>query len=344
MSLTAADLALRKQGMSATDVVTIATAGDGGYGSPLEVYLSKTTDAPGWAGNLRTEMGHAAEPVIMRELAKVYGLALVPSPTVRSRIVPHFLATPDRLAIDAKGTPVATVEGKLVGYRMVRRWYDDDALVFPDEVAIQVAWQQGVMRSAEGFEHSRVDRGYIGALLGDFGEEAFHHTVMPWEGAVEELWLQLSALVDEWWKRHVVAGVPPTPDGSARTREALEKMYPAFRKPVLAPASAEAAALMARLVEVRAAKNGAEAEQELIGNQLRALIGAAGAEGLRSAEHKCSWKAQAGKVSVEKIRAHLNWSEDDLDPFRGEQSRVLRVTALSKKDRAYAATVHGLTE
>jgi len=89
-------------------------------------------------------------------------------------------------------------------------------------------------------------------------------------------------------------------------------------------------------------KTGAEARQNEIGNQLRALVGVAQAEGLMSADHKATWKPQAGKVSVEKIRSHLNWSEADLNPFRGEESRVLRVTPLSKKDQAYASTVRSL--
>ena len=343
MSLTAKDLALRKTGITATDIVTLATAGDGGYGSPLEVFLSKVTDAPGWAGSMRTEMGHAAEPVIMKALATKYGLTLVPSPTLRSRIVPYFLATPDRLAVDGAGIPIATCEGKLVGWRMTKRWYDEEGnAVFPDEVGIQVCWQAGVSRSAEGFDRSRVDRGYIGALLGDFGEEAFHDTVMPWEGAVEDLWLGLCELGQRFWVDHVLAGVPPTPDGSERAREALEKMYPAIRRPVLAAATPEVSALMADLVETRDAKGALELKQQALANQLRAAVGAAGVEGMRDDAFKVTWKPQAGRVSAEKIAARLGATPADLDACRGEPSRKLLVNPLSLKEMTHASTVQRL--
>ena len=345
MSLTAADLALRKLGMSATDVVTIATAGEGGYGSPLEVFLSKVSDAPGFQGNMRTEMGHAAEPIILRQVEKVYGLKnVVPGRTIRSGLVEYFLATPDAIVLDAPGgEPIATEEAKLVGRRMCHRWYGEDGeVLFPDECLIQVTWQMLVMRTTREYARSRVAHGYLGALLGDFGEDAFHPTVFPWAGAVEDLSYGLQEAASRFWLDHVVAGVPPTPDGSERAREALEKMYPAIRRAVLAPATPEVSALMADLVETRDAKSALELKQKALANQLRAAVGAAGVEGMRDDAHKVTWKPQAGRVSAEKLAARLGASPADLDACRGEPSRTLLVNPLSAKEKSYVATVRAL--
>jgi hypothetical protein len=332
--------------MSATDVVTIATAGDGGFGSPLDVFLSKTTDAPPWGGNMRTEMGHAAEPVIIGELARRHNLTnLVTSPTVRSRILPYFLATPDRLVLDKDGMPLATCEAKLVGARMVPRWLDEDgAIVFPDEVAIQVAWQQLVLRTSDAFEHSYVDRGYLGALLGDIGEDAFHSTVLPWAGAIESMAEGLQVIAQQFWLDHVLTGVPPTPDGSERAREALERMYPGLRRPVLAEASSEACALMVEYVAVRDVGVAADKRKAEIGNQIRAIVGAANVEGIQSATHKCTWKQQAGRVAIDRVIARAGLPVDVVDECRGAPSRVLRVTPLTTKAKAYASTIKGLAE
>lgn len=343
MSLSAADLALRKTGLSATDVVTLATSGDGGYGSPLDVFLSKTTDAPPWGGNMRTEMGHAAEPVIIGELAKRHKLGnLIPSPTVRSSLVPYFLATPDRILLDEENVPIATCEAKLVGYRMVPRWFDEEGVAtFPDEVAIQVCWQMGVVRTAEGFARRRVDHGYVGALLGDIGEDAFHSTVMAWAD-VEEMWFGLQELAQRFWFDHVLAGVPPTPDGSDRAAEALQRMFPRFKKAVLATANEETSALLAKRLEVFARRKAAETELDVIDNRLKLAIGQADAQGITNGAIKATWLVQRGKVSASKMAESLGWSEAQLDDFRGAESRVLRVGALSKKETHYTSTVREL--
>lgn len=345
MSLTAKDLALRKTGITATDIVTLATEGDGGYGSPLEVYAAKVSEASGFLGNMRTEMGHAAEPVILRQLEKVYGLKnVVPGRTIRSGLVEYYVATPDAIVLDAPGgAPIATEEVKLVGRRMVPRWYGEDGeVLFPQECLIQITWQMLVMRTSREYAHSRVTHGYLGALLGDFGEDAFHPNVFPWAGAVEDLSFGLQDMASRFWVDNVLARVPPTPDGSERAREALERIYPAFRRPVLAPASPEAAGIMARLCDVRAIRGLADKEYKELQNKLRAAIGEAGTEGLRSGEHKCTWSETSGRLSLEKVVERSGLPAHVLDECRGTPSRVLRVSARSAKDKTYDATVRGL--
>jgi predicted phage-related endonuclease len=294
--------------------------------------------APSKPQTLAMAMGHAAEPVVMALLAQKYGLRLQAGATVRHRIMRHFLATPDRFVandvvivgpddcLPDRGIPEATCEGKLVGWHLVKEWHDETdptgkTLVFPDSVAVQTAWQMGVTGTR---------RNYVAALLGGWRDEDFHHLAVDFN---ESLWLGLVEVCDRFWRDHVLTRIPPPPDASDRAAEALGRIYPTIKRPVLAPATDEQAAMMRRYLEINAEMSALGEEKSLLGNRLRAQIG--DAEGFKSSDFKCTWRPQSGRVSVEKLAAAMNLSEQDLDTYRGDPNRVLRVATLSKKEKAY---------
>lgn len=328
MSLTAAQLELRRTGITATDVVILA--GFSRWGSPLEVYESKL-GAPPKPQTLAMAMGHAAEGVIMDRLAEKHGLTLAPGETIRDPIQTHFLATPDRFVLDKKGERIAVCEAKLVGFHLVPEWLDPDdpnVRVFPDSVAAQTAWQMGV---------SRKRRNYVGALLGGWRDEDYHDVVVDLN---EDLWLALAEIADRFWKDHVLARVPPPPDASEGAREALGRLFPAIKRPVLEPASADTVARMERYLAINAELARLAKEKDQLGNELRLAIG--DAQGLRGPDCKATWLPQDGRVSATKLAAHFGLSEQELAQFRGEGGRVLRVAPLSKKEKAYDAAVRAL--
>lgn len=327
MGLSDAQLELRRSGLTATDMVVLA--GFDPYGSPLEVYEAKL-GAPPRPSTRAMRMGNAAEAVIADDVAEKYSLRCIAGDTIRCNdILPWVLATPDRFVIDDRARWIGVVECKLVGWRMVHHWISDDGeVVFPDSLAVQCTWQMGT---------TKTKRAYVGALLGGWGEDDFHHTTIELN---EKLWGGLLEIGDRFWKDHVLARVPPTPDGSERAREVLERIYPTIKRPMLLPADAEAADLMRRYIEARDRESAAKEEKGTIGNLLRSKVG--DAQGLRDGAHKVTWTPQKGKVSIEKIAAHLGWSETDLDQFRGDESRVLRVNPLTKKELAYASTTREL--
>lgn len=342
VGLSPAALEMRRTGITATDVVVLS--GVSRFGHPLEVWEQKM-GAPAKEQTLPMMMGHAAEPVVMHVMAQKYRLTLQPGASVRHRIFRHFIASPDRfvaehpMVIDADGclapgsVPEATCEGKLVGWHLVKEWIDEtdptgETIVFPDSVAVQTCWQMGVTGTR---------RNYVGALLGGWRDEDFHTVAVDFN---EELWLGLVDIAERFWTDHVLARKPPPPDASPAAAAALARIYPQIARPVLEPATDEDVAIMLRYLEINASIKQLDEEKALIGNQLRARI--ADGEGVRSSEHKATWTPQKGKVSVERIAEHYRLSEGDLDQFRGPVSRVLRVAALSKKEKAYGAAVRNL--
>lgn len=324
MSLTEAQLALRRTGLSATDMVTLAGFND--FGSPLDVYAEKL-GAPPKAATLAMRMGHAAEPVVMDLLAERYGLHLAPGDTVRHWALDWVLATPDRFVLPAndhhpKRRPEAVCEGKLVGWRQVVKWQDEDGeRSLANNVVVQGTWQMGTTCTS---------RCYVGALLGGWGDSDFHHAIIEFH---QNMWSGLLEIGERFWKDHVLARVPPTPDDTARAAESLERLFPAVRRSVLERVAGLDADLMTAYLDASAEAKRIEARKSELANLLRARIGEA--EGIVSTEAQATWKEQKGRVDVGKLAAHFRLSDEQLDPFRGDSSRVLRVRLLNQKERGF---------
>lgn len=342
LGLTPEQHAIRRSGITATDAVILS--GCSRWGHPLEVWEQKM-GAPPKAATLPMVAGNAMEPVIMAMLAERYKLRVQQGQTVRHSVVPYFLATPDRfvhdqpIVLNADGTmpiglnPEATCEGKLVGWHLVGEWIDEadptgKTIVFPDSVAVQTCWQMGCTRTR---------RNYVGALLGGWSEDDYHHVAVDFN---EDLWLGLYETCEKFWVDHVLTRRPPPPDASERAAEALGRIYPRIARPVFEAATDAESALMRRYLELNAALKALEEEKEQIGNYFRARI--ADTAGVRADEMKATWTEQRGRVSVEKLAAHYGLSETDLDEYRGEGSRVLRINKLSKKEISHVATVRRL--
>lgn len=342
LGLTAEQLERRRSGITATDAVILA--GCSNWGHPLEVWESKM-GAPAKPATLAMQMGNACEPVIMNLLRERYALQLWPGATIRHRIVPYFLATPDRfvhdapIVVEADGTlplglnPMAVCEGKLVGFHLVKEWRDETdptgkTLVFPDSVAVQTCWQMAI---------TNTKRNYVGALLGGWRDDDFHHLAVDFN---EDLWLGLWEVCERFWVDHVLARKPPPPDASDRAAEALGRIYPKIARPVLLHATDEQREWMRRYIELNAELKKLEGEKTFLANMLRSSI--QDANGLSDGDLKATWLPQKGKVSVEKLAAHFKLAEPDLDAFRNDESRVLRVNPLTKKEKAYGKSIRDL--
>ncbi len=327
MSLTAAQLELRRSGITATDAVTLS--GVGKWGSPLEVYEAKM-GAPSKASTLAMQMGHAAEDVIAGAVAAKYKLVWEPGETIRDSLVPWYLATPDRMIgrrVSVLGghtriTCDAVGEFKLVGWRMVPEWYDEDnALVFPASLAVQTSWQMGV---------SRARNAYVGAFLGGWAEDDFHAMEVGFD---ENLWGSLREIMDKFWQDHVVARKPPPPDASDRNAEILVRMFPAIKRPILLDAPADVGVKMQRYLDLNAQIAGCEHEKAGLSNGLKLDVG--DAEGIRSGDVKAVWSPRIGGVDYGELCLAHGITKDEQEKHRKPGTRVLRVALISKKDKEY---------
>jgi predicted phage-related endonuclease len=183
----------RRDGIGASEVPAIAGASP--YSSPVDLWLRKT-GGPETPDNGAMGIGRLLEGPLLKEGGRRQGVALrrnttrIPHP--RYPEVPLY-ATPDGFA-PARS---AIAEVKVVGMNMAIDWAGGP----PDYVLLQVHAQLACVPKAE--------RAYV---LGLVGGTDLRVTVVERDPHVAEA---IEGLVADWWRDHVVTGVPPSPSSEA---------------------------------------------------------------------------------------------------------------------------------
>lgn len=264
MSLTAAQLKMRRTGITATDVVVLA-AGEDWYGRTVhDVYRSKVLGVDAVPVTEAMAIGDELEPMVIRRCAEKRHLRLVGTGrTVRHAKHERYLATPDAFArLDERAAPPALIQAKVVGLHASRPWGEDGTGVdsIPEPVFVQCAWELFV--TARRIE-------YVAALI---GTEVRTYMIDADRDGVDELVEGLREIVDRFWTDHVKPRRPPDVDGSEGARRMLRAMWPRPTRPTLAaPATAEPWA--SRFFKAKAIADKALAAKELAAQKLIELVG-----------------------------------------------------------------------
>lgn len=262
--LTEGQLAVRRSGVTATDVRVLVLGADFGR-TPHDVWLDKRGLSAPWSGNESTSLGDELEPIIIRRTAERVGLHVLPrdpgSLTLRHPTKPRHIATPDALLGETRlSDPTAGTQVKLVGVMPSREWgpVADGAEAIPEPVFVQVAWELHV---------TALPVIYVGALVGT------QLQVYPvTQDDVADLVPVLEEEADRFLVDHVDRGVPPEVDGSAGARRMLRAVYPRnLGNLVLAGADAEG--LAREYFDAKRVRDEADKRVELAGQQLSAIAG-----------------------------------------------------------------------
>lgn len=240
MALTAEQHATRRTGITSTDITRIV--GESPWGGPCDVYRDKIDERPSErVSTIAQRMGEALEPLVCELVAEQFGIAdLAPGRTVRHPSMPWVIATPDRVA-PMRGVVEVKVKSVVFGGRDL--WMQDDAP--PPWVHVQSAWHMVA---------TATDRCFVGALI----------------GATPRFWVvehddDLAGVLLEQGEafhvRHVLARVPPRPDGTEGARKMLAAVWPKAKAETLAasPEAEEAARIYFRTAK---AIKALEAEKE----------------------------------------------------------------------------------
>ncbi|EST24494.1 YqaJ viral recombinase family protein [Streptomyces roseochromogenus] len=205
--------AARQGGIGGSDVAAIL--GMDAHRGPLHVWLEKTGQAPE-RRDVRLERsarrGHRLESLVAEFFAEESGLTVLDSPGTLQHIDhPHWVANPDRLTVAPDGQArdeLGVLECKTRTWRSARieGWHGDQA---PDRPAIQAHWYLTVT----GYRYA-----YVAGLIDDD---------LEWWRLErdDELCQMLANAVDRFWHDHVMAGLPPKPDGTEATAELLARMW-----------------------------------------------------------------------------------------------------------------------
>lgn len=308
--------------VGASDIA--ALVGLSPYQTPLDVWARKTGRAA-FAGNARTRAGSHFERAILdlyvsEQGGEEFGLGVGPlrfPGSLLDRERRGTGATPD--AIDAHGR---VTQVKLVGFGQAHRWGDPELESdgVPPEVLAQVHYEAWHAREVLGVESTTA------RAVAQLGTEQRIYTI-----ALDSEFAE--ALIEEgrrFWRDHVLADRMPTADGASL--ETIRAVFPRSNKrlgvmsdDVLETARAYAAA---RDAESEAARRKAQHAAELcvaVG-ELEGL-----ARGFGKQASRVTWSAQKGRIDWEACARALGATDALGEQYRGEPTRVLRVSI--KEDR-----------
>lgn len=175
------------------------------------------------------ELGLRLEPFLLQELRDRSGCPVERSSVLlRSKLYPHLGATQDGSVAPLEGTPLGrsvpmfvgmagTVEVKTAGGGFAEQWEQKDGY---RGVALVPAWylpQVDCQLAVTGAPFA-----VFAVLMGGRGFRFRWTVVERNESRIEEL----AERTGKWWQDHVIADIPPEPDGSEAANDLIARLYP----------------------------------------------------------------------------------------------------------------------
>lgn len=319
-------LAMRRTGLTASEMPIVM----GNRPGLVELWAYKSglieREDPDPATQELFDIGHALEPVIAELYSRKTGRPL--------RRVTQMIRHPEHEWLFASLDRVSAVRGERIVVELKfapnRRW-DDGIETVPADVQDQVQTQ--MLCSTYPMAH-------VAVLMG--GRVDWHE--LPADPEYQEALL----VAAKDFRHRVLTGQRPDIDGSESTRKALARMYPRETLDLLDPTT-ELDALATDLRVAKAAAKAAAAEEDRLGNVLRAVLG--DHEGVESDTYRMTWtqnkptsrtdwKAVASAfrsllLSGDEPPAHLTGPEavaaiESLHTTTSEGARVLRTRFLDE--------------
>jgi putative phage-type endonuclease len=268
--------ATRRKGIGGSDVPKIL--GLSNFGTALDVWAQKLNLVPATFETQRMRWGKALEPEIAQAYMERTGKRIVrPSMITRSAKRPWMLASIDRLVVGEK----RLVELKCSGWS--RGWGEEGTEAVPDEYYCQVQWYLAVK------EYEVAD---CAVLIG--GNDFRLYTIERAQDFIEK---DLIPAMQEFWEKHVLAGLQPKVDGSEACKRYIAARYRDVVEGSSMIATAELSRLARELKEARESSAMTEAARTLIENEIKVLMGEV--EKVAGDGFQITWKMRAGRRSVD---------------------------------------------
>jgi putative phage-type endonuclease len=282
--LTQEQLALRRTGISGSDIAAIA--GYSPWAEALDVYLAKVE------GMTKDEsrpllLGHMFEPAIKALYSRDTGRIVEECPTVQHAECPLLMATPDGFTYNPDGSDPRGLEVKRAGPGTQRHWGEPDTDQIPPYYVPQVLLEAAVLKV------DKVD--VVGFFAGDN-----HYYQVDYDQAAFDA---LREVAERFWRDHVVARKPPPVGSSRRIREQLAERFP---RSVLAArlATPQEEQLVMGLRQVRKDLEVLEERKETLELAIKSSMG--GLEGIFGKDWALTWKNDSrGKPNYKALAEEL---------------------------------------
>jgi predicted phage-related endonuclease len=310
VSLSKEQLALRKQGIGASEAAAALGQSDFGRG-PLNVWAQKVLPLQGEALeaiNPRVRFGNLLEPYLGPLYAEITGRKVRRvGQTALYEADPIILATLD---FEAEDRPV---EVKNTAADQAWRWGDGGEYQ---------TWAKGVC-PFDYFVQLQIQMLVKGKPVGDLaaliGGNDFRVYTFPFD---EDLAVGIAAELHAWWFEFVVPERQPPADGCADAASILRRRFPLPLKPIEDCTSAMEMAALERLAAAKTWRKQAEEEEDQAAAEVMQILGER--EGLRWDGGKVTWSLQAGRPRYAQLVESLGIGKDEIAKFTSEPARTLR--------------------
>lgn len=252
-------------------------AGLNPYASAFRVYTDKVHGSS-FSGNAATELGNHLEAPVGEIYAKETNSAVVDWPVLfRSTDNSYAAANVDRFIVtESEQFPAGRVTrweslevppgllavleiktGALASPGKPHEWFQGGESI-PLSYACQGQWYLGV---------TGLPRVEFGALIGGHG---FITRTMERD---EHLIKDLQTVAESFWFNHIIPQVPPEPDGSAATEEALKVLYPSSKPGAVVEGGSELAQAWKEFEESKVVFAEAEAAKKKARAKIVSIVG-----------------------------------------------------------------------
>lgn len=263
MALTPKQLAMRRNGIGASEIAALAGASK--WSTPIEIYGTKVLGLEK-DQTLAMELGDLFEEPLAKLYARRTNKHLVRCTTLAHPERDFAMATPDRLVFlervkKAEAEPrdcERLLQLKSTTWRMKPEWGEAGTDAVPDEYLCQVTWEMGV---------TGVKLCDVGVL---FDKEEFRIYHVPFR---ERLWEALLTIGERFMVDHVRPRRPPPPDASDQYAEYLKQAFPKEKTQIIKPATPEIETVAHSLFDVEDRIKSLTSAANLHKNQLRTFIG-----------------------------------------------------------------------
>lgn len=333
--------AARLLGIGGSDAA--AVVGEHPQKSPIDVWSERFTGVPHFVDNERADVGRLLEPFVSDLFAAGYPkwpraggpLTVVKPPSVYDRSRPWFRGSPDGFIyypeqiisigpgvdlLRGPYRPQAILEIKTHGWFGSKGYAidsDGSAIIsVPPDKRIQCAWYMALTGVAVA---------YLACLVDTHLRRTF---VLHRDQQIEDM---LLTEVDQFWRKHVLTGDPPPPDGTERYRKYLSGRYKTPHSAELVMSTPEVELAVEALLAVKRDQKKLERDREMAEQVIKRHIG--DAAGVKTALGSVTWKSQpSGKLREKPARTELylaaGWTDAEIAAFEARHAqpdhRVLR--------------------
>lgn len=285
---------------------------------PMDAFLA-ITGRDNFQGNERTEWGHRLEPQIIRNFVQEYQVEVSPGETCLHQ--DWAAATPDALVLSDSGDPVAVVECKAVGKRMIPHWSDSGVWRPPAYVEAQVRFQLYCLSQELGCD---VNLGIVAVAFDDDDrwEDADHFDYRVAFFEVHrnlELEAQIVSLLRDWHARHILTDTPPpgrSDDEERISALIARKKLPSVPELLLVDEGSSVHADFIKLRDLTLERATLEAKLAILKTGLIRAVGGYSGLNVPGVGTFCAQKRVT--VSWQKVAKKFNPAEQDVAPHRTE--------------------------